>query len=89
MWRALLQIPSGALVSYVRLAAAIGEPKAARAVGTAVGQNSLAFLIPYHRVIRETGVVGQYRWGQTRKRAIIGWESRPLNVPSNRSLAAC
>lgn len=81
VWRALLQVPPGALVSYGRLAAAIGEPKAARAVGTAVGQNSLAFLIPCHRIIRETGIVGQYRWGKTRKHAIIGWESRAAKPP--------
>lgn len=75
VWRALLQIPAGTLVSYGRLAAAVGNPDAARAVGTAVGQNSLAWFIPCHRVIRETGVVGDYRWGKTRKRAMIGWES--------------
>lgn len=50
---------------------------AARAVGTAVGRNPLAFLIPCHRVIRETGVVGGYRWGTTRKRAMLAWESAP------------
>jgi AraC family transcriptional regulator of adaptative response/methylated-DNA-[protein]-cysteine methyltransferase len=75
VWRALLHVPAGALVSYGRLAAAIGSPKAARAVGTAVANNPLAVLIPCHRVIRETGVLGHYRWGETRKRLIVAWES--------------
>ncbi len=74
VWRALLQVPAGSLVSYGRLAGAMGQPAAARAVGTAVGQNPLAYLIPCHRVIRETGVLGNYHWGQTRKRAMIAWE---------------
>jgi AraC family transcriptional regulator of adaptative response/methylated-DNA-[protein]-cysteine methyltransferase len=74
VWRALLKVPPGAVVSYGHLAAAIGQPSAARAVGTAVGSNPLAFLIPCHRVIRETGVMGQYRWGWERKRALLGWE---------------
>ena len=75
VWRALLQVEPGMLTSYGHLAAAIGKPSAARAVGTAVGQNSLAFLIPCHRVIRETGVIGDYRWGRIRKRAILAWEA--------------
>lgn len=77
VWRALLQVQAGSLVSYGRLAEVIGQPAASRAVGTAVGQNPLAYLIPCHRVIRETGVVGKYRWGQVRKRAILAWESSP------------
>lgn len=78
VWRALLRVPSGALVSYGDLASSLGHPRAARAVGTAVAGNSLAFLIPCHRVIRETGVVGDYRWGHERKRLMLGWEqSRP------------
>jgi len=75
VWRALLDIPPGALMSYGALAARIGAPQAARAVGTAVGRNPLAWLIPCHRVIRETGIVGDYRWGTARKRAMIAWES--------------
>lgn len=75
VWRALLQIPAGALVSYGRLANLVGHPEASRAVGSAVGQNPLAYLIPCHRVIRETGVVKGYRWGDTRKRALLAWES--------------
>lgn len=75
VWRALLRIPRGTLVSYGQLASVIGKPTAARAVGSAVGQNSLAYLIPCHRVIRGTGVVSDYRWGQPRKRALVAWES--------------
>ncbi len=77
VWRALLHVPSGTLVSYGRLAAALDNPAAARAVGTAVGHNPLAWLIPCHRVIRETGVIGDYRWGPVRKRAMVAWESAP------------
>lgn len=75
VWKALLRIPVGTVVSYGQLAESIDRPKASRAVGSAVGRNELAFLIPCHRVIRETGVVGDYRWGRTRKRAILAWES--------------
>jgi AraC family transcriptional regulator of adaptative response/methylated-DNA-[protein]-cysteine methyltransferase len=75
VWRALLQVPSGTVVSYGRLASLVEHPKASRAVGSAVGQNPLAYLIPCHRVIRETGVVKGYRWGDTRKRALLAWES--------------
>ena len=74
MWRALLEIPPGALSTFGRLAAAIGKPGAARAVGTAVGANPVAFLIPCHRVIRETGAISGYRWGVGRKRALLAWE---------------
>lgn len=75
VWRALLRVPPGFLVTYGQLAAAIGEPRAARAVGSAVGQNPVAYLIPCHRVIRETGVIGEYRWGRVRKRAMVAWET--------------
>jgi AraC family transcriptional regulator, regulatory protein of adaptative response / methylated-DNA-[protein]-cysteine methyltransferase len=74
VWRALLRIPSGRLVSYGQLARAVEAPSAARAVGSAVGSNELAWLIPCHRVIRQTGVSGEYRWGALRKRAMIAWE---------------
>src|ERR1017187_2150771 len=74
VWRALLQVQPGALTSYGRLANSIGKPTASRAVGAAVGQNPLAYLIPCHRVIRETGVIGDYHWGAVRKRAMIAWE---------------
>ena len=74
VWRALLQVQPGALTSYGRLASLIGKPAASRAVGAAVGQNPLAYLIPCHRVIRETGITGDYHWGAVRKRAMIAWE---------------
>ena len=71
VWEALLTVPSGALISYGSLAQRVGAPRAARAVGTAVGQNPVAFLIPCHRVIRDTGVLGNYRWGAARKSALL------------------
>jgi AraC family transcriptional regulator, regulatory protein of adaptative response / methylated-DNA-[protein]-cysteine methyltransferase len=74
VWRALLQVPSGSLTTYGRLAEAIGQSKAARAVGTAVGSNPISFIVPCHRVIRETGALGNYGGGRIRKRAMVGWE---------------
>ena len=75
VWQALLTIPSGSLASYANIAQTIQQPNAARAVGTAVAKNPIAFLIPCHRVIQSSGVIGEYMWGTTRKSAIIGWES--------------
>lgn len=75
VWRALLAIPPGGLATYRTLAEGIGQPRAARAVGNAVAANPLAYLIPCHRVIREAGTSGGYRWGPIRKAAIQGWES--------------
>jgi len=75
VWRALLEIPAGALASYGDIAARIGSPRSARAVGAAVGANSIAYLIPCHRIIRESGHLGGYRWGAARKAAILGWEA--------------
>ena len=75
VWQALMKIPLGQVTSYGRLAASLGRPSAARAVGAAVGRNRLAYLIPCHRVIRETGVVGDYHWGSERKRIMVAWES--------------
>ncbi len=75
VWTALLRVPSGALVSYGTLAKMAGQSKAARAVGTAVGHNPIAYLIPCHRVIRQAGEFGDYHWGSARKKAIIGWEA--------------
>jgi AraC family transcriptional regulator of adaptative response/methylated-DNA-[protein]-cysteine methyltransferase len=75
VWEALLRIPAGALVSYGDVAAALGTPQASRAVGSAVANNHIAYLIPCHRVIRQTGVIGDYRWGGTRKKAMLAWES--------------
>ena len=75
VWEALLRIPMGRLASYGDVAAAIGSPGAGRAVGTAIGANPVAWLIPCHRVIRRSGETGGYMWGAARKQAIIGWES--------------
>lgn len=75
VWEALLRIPAGRAASYGQVAASVGRPKAVRAVGTAVGDNPVAFLIPCHRVLRSTGALGGYRWGTARKRAILAWES--------------
>jgi AraC family transcriptional regulator of adaptative response/methylated-DNA-[protein]-cysteine methyltransferase len=88
VWRALLEIPPGQFTSYGRLAAAVGQPTAARAVGNAVGQNPLAYLIPCHRVIRETGVIGNYRWGRIRKRAMVGWETAKCKAQPALTVAA-
>lgn len=75
VWEALLKIPVGHLHSYASVAAAAGNANASRAVGSAIGDNPVAFLIPCHRVIRATGNIGEYHWGSERKTAIIGWES--------------
>lgn len=75
VWRALLQIPVGTVATYEDIATAVGSPGAVRAVGTAVGRNPVAFLIPCHRVIRTTGALGGYRWGLPRKRAMLAWEA--------------
>ena len=75
VWQALLQVPAGTAVSYGAIAHQIGNPKAVRAVGTAVAHNPIGYLIPCHRVIRSVGGFGDYRWGSTRKKAILGWET--------------
>jgi AraC family transcriptional regulator of adaptative response/methylated-DNA-[protein]-cysteine methyltransferase len=74
VWEALLSIPESTLISYSKIAELLGIPKAARAVGNAVGANPVSLIIPCHRVIRETGVIGGYRWGIERKKAILGVE---------------
>jgi AraC family transcriptional regulator of adaptative response/methylated-DNA-[protein]-cysteine methyltransferase len=79
VWEALLKIPVGKLSTYNQLAGIVGNPRASRAVGTAVGDNPVAFLIPCHRVIRSTGEFGQYHWGSNRKSAIIGWEAASIS----------
>jgi AraC family transcriptional regulator, regulatory protein of adaptative response / methylated-DNA-[protein]-cysteine methyltransferase len=81
VWRALLLVPPGSLTTYGRLAGAIGQSQAARAVGSAVGANPIAFIVPCHRVIRETGALGHYHWDPIRKRAIVGWELSSRNSP--------
>ena len=75
VWEALLRVPQGELVSYARLAQATGMPRAVRAVASAVAANPVAWLVPCHRVIRSSGVLGQYRWGPERKAALIGLEA--------------
>lgn len=79
VWESLLNIPMGSLSTYGSVASNIGIPKASRAVGTAIGSNPVAFLIPCHRVIQSTGTFGGYMWGNTRKTAIIGWEAAKIN----------
>ncbi len=78
VWRALLRIPFGGYMTYKGLAELIDRPTAARAVGTAVGRNSIGYLVPCHRVIRASGELGGYRWGETRKWAMAGWETGHL-----------
>lgn len=78
VWESLLTIPMGKLSTYGNLADKIGNPNASRAVGTAIGSNPVAFLIPCHRVIQSTGKIGGYMWGSERKQLIIGWESSKI-----------
>ena len=75
VWEALLRIPMGRAVSYQDIARHLGQPAAARAVGSAVGRNPISFVVPCHRVLRGDGSLGGYHWGLTRKRALIGWET--------------
>lgn len=75
VWETLLKIPMGEISTYTGIAEKLNNPKASRAVGSAVARNPVAFLIPCHRVIRATGEFGQYHWGSTRKTAMIGWEA--------------
>ena len=82
VWEALLKIPMGDVSTYSGIANSINNPSASRAVGTAIGDNPVAFLIPCHRVIRSTGDFGQYHWGSIRKTAMIGWEAAKTN-PEN------
>ncbi|HOY05862.1 MAG TPA: methylated-DNA--[protein]-cysteine S-methyltransferase [Saprospiraceae bacterium] len=78
VWETLLKIPMGKLTTYGNIAQKIDRPKASRAVGTAIGDNPVAFLIPCHRVIQSTGLLGGYHWGTARKTAMIGWEATRL-----------
>ncbi|XOV92838.1 MAG: bifunctional helix-turn-helix domain-containing protein/methylated-DNA--[protein]-cysteine S-methyltransferase [Bacteroidota bacterium] len=75
VWETLIKIPSGGLSTYGKIAQDINLPKASRAVGSAVGANPVAYLIPCHRVIQFTGQIGEYHWGSNRKTAMIGWEA--------------
>jgi AraC family transcriptional regulator of adaptative response/methylated-DNA-[protein]-cysteine methyltransferase len=78
VWEALLQVPSGHVTTYSDIAAAIGNPRAVRAVGTAVGRNPVSWLIPCHRALRKAGGLGGYHWGLGVKRAMLAWESARL-----------
>ncbi len=75
VWEALMAIPDGAHASYGQIASRIGHPSASRAVGTAIGNNPIAWIIPCHRVIRQLGELGGYRWGEITKQAMIGFEA--------------
>lgn len=78
VWESLLKIPMGRAVTYGDIASSIDKPKAARAVGAAVGRNPISFVVPCHRVIGKSGALTGYHWGLTRKRAILGWEAGQL-----------
>jgi len=78
VWETLLRIPFGRLTTYGDIAISVGDRGASRAVGTAIGENPVAFLIPCHRVVRSTGGISGYRWGTVRKQALIGWECAQL-----------
>lgn len=75
VWSALLRVPAGSVASYGDIAKAVGKPKAARAVGAALGANTLAYVVPCHRVLRATGLFKSYRWGAPRRWAMLGWEA--------------
>jgi AraC family transcriptional regulator of adaptative response/methylated-DNA-[protein]-cysteine methyltransferase len=75
VWETLMRIPFGKASTYSDIACHIGKPKAARAVGSAVGKNPISFVVPCHRVLEKSGGLGGYHWGLTRKRAILGWEA--------------
>ena len=80
VWQALLSIPMGEVTTYQNIGMAIHSPKAMQAVGSAVGSNHIAYLIPCHRVIRKDGILGEYRWTSARKKSMIGWEmAKPLS----------
>jgi AraC family transcriptional regulator of adaptative response/methylated-DNA-[protein]-cysteine methyltransferase len=79
VWQSLLRVPFGNMSTYASIAANIKKPTASRAVGTAIGSNPVAFLIPCHRVIRSSGIIGDYHWGSNRKTAILGWEAAKVS----------
>jgi AraC family transcriptional regulator of adaptative response/methylated-DNA-[protein]-cysteine methyltransferase len=89
VWEALLRIPPGAIVTYEDLAVSVGKPRAARAVGNAVAQNPIAFLIPCHRVIRKIGIIGNYHYGSARKKAMLGWEAARTDPGAESATPPC
>ena len=80
VWEALLRIEPGQVLSYSQLARQAGNPRAARAIGSALAANTIGFLIPCHRVLRESGDIGEYRWGSERKAAMIAWEASHVSA---------
>lgn len=86
VWSALLRVPEGHIISYGDIAKAIGKPAAARAVGTALATNTLAYVVPCHRVLRATGLFKSYRWGAARRWAMLGWEAAQAEAPQRRSI---
>ena len=82
VWQALLAIPAGALVSYGDVAQYLGKPTATRAVASAIARNPVGYFIPCHRVISQSGKLHNYRWGSTRKKAMVGWEAAMMPVNS-------
>ena len=87
VWRGLLRVPFAGLATYQSLANAIGRPTSARAVGNALGNNPVGYLIPCHRVIRESGELGGFRWGLERKKALLGWEASQNHDKRNNTSA--
>lgn len=83
VWKALIRIPEGYLMSYGQLAAYLGKPTATRAVANAVAANPIAYLIPCHRVIRNSGEIGSYRWGSLRKQILLAWELGRVSTSSS------
>jgi len=81
VWSALLRVPAGSIVTYGDLARVVCSPAAVRAVGTALGQNTVGYLVPCHRVLRATGLFKAYRWGATRRRAMLAWEASQAQGP--------
>ena len=81
VWEALLRIPTGHVTSYSEIADAVGNPRAVRAVGTAVGRNPISWLIPCHRALRKSGELGGYHWGLPVKRAMLAWEAARSETP--------
>lgn len=80
VWQSLLKIPLGNVSTYTAVANSVHNPNASRAVGTAIGSNLVAFLIPCHRVIKSSGLIGEYHWGSNRKTAILGWEASSVST---------
>jgi AraC family transcriptional regulator of adaptative response/methylated-DNA-[protein]-cysteine methyltransferase len=87
VWEALINIPFGCVASYADIARRLNNPAAVRAVGRATGQNPIAYIIPCHRVIRETGSLAHYRWGEPRKKIILAWEAARMEYRGRKDIA--